>query len=77
MTTPIPEGFRVMGMQEFSLSLSLSLSPIFECLKEVIQMEDDSVSDSVTDAALFFQDECANDAAGEREDQREQNEKIK
>lgn len=40
-------------------------------------MEDDSVSDSVTDAALFFQDECANDAAGEREDQREQSEKIK
>lgn len=29
-------------------------------------MEDNSVSDSVTDAALFFQDECANDAARER-----------
>lgn len=31
-------------------------------------MEDDSLSDNVTDAAPFFQDECANDAA--REDQR-------
>lgn len=53
----------------FSLSLPLSVSLcIFEYLKEVIQMEDDSLSDNVTDAAPFFQDECANDAA--REDQR-------